>query len=665
MIDEFQNPLDKYRPLQLIPSFEQWFGEDAETLRTNLRRVRDLGIGGLVVAVNHQNYLRSEKAWEILKLGLQISKELGFRLWFYDEEGYPSGAAGGLVLEKDPSLEATGLIQKFDGTGKPAYEVIQLYQDTHATENFYQKRRYVNILDPKATTTFIEVTHEEYARRLGELRQWFDAVFTDEPSLISAYVPKGKKYPPTLPWVRSLPEIFMRRKGYDLMPHIESLYRDTGEEDRKIRCDFYDLLSQLCAENYFGQIQAWCQKHGIASSGHLLGEETLVWQTYFEGNPFPCYRKMDVPGIDMILSSPERIMGENFFLVPKLASSAAHLTGKREVMCEISDFLGEVENRPATFEQILCTASILYALGVTELVCMYGSPVLDVLGRRDGFATPQPTMLAKEYKRYTKFVARLKSTFAAGKIESSVAVLHPIVSVWANFTPSDRSMYEPHPNEQVRFIDEGFTNLCRALLQHQIDFDILDDDAVAEAEVSNGELRICDRRYSLLLLPPMDTIRLTTVEKIAHFAEMGGSVIGHVLLPKYAAEGPKSDGKIVASVRGIFQQRRTVIGRTTEELAKAVRDSVQANCRLDPPTLNILCTKVSLDDASIYFLVNTSSRPWAGECSFAGMGQVTLLDPEWGQWEAVETEAIANSGVRLKLRLEGYESVFVQFSMGR
>lgn len=663
MLEEFKNPPDKDRPLQLTLSYEQWFGEDEETLRANLHRVRGLGIGGLVVTVNQQNYLRSEKAWETLRLALRVSKELGFRLWLYDEEGYPSGTAGGLVLAKDPSLEATGLIQKSDGPGESVYEAVPLYEGTHATENFYQKRHYINILDTGATKTFIEVTHEEYARRLGDLSMWFEAIFTDEPSLINAYVPKGKTYPLTLPWLRSLPEIFLARKGYDLMPYIESLYRHTGGEDRKVRCDFYDLTSQLCAENYFGQIQEWCQSHGIASSGHLLGEETLVWQTYFEGDPFACYRKMDIPGIDMILSSPERIMRENFFLVPKLASSAAHLTGKREVMCEISDFLGEFENRPATFEQILCTASILYALGITELVCMYGSPILDILGRRDGFPTPQPTMLAKEYKKYTGFVARLKSIFAAAKIESRVAVLHPIVSIWANFTPSDCSMYEPHPNERVRFIDTAFTNLCRDVIQHQIDFDILDDKAIADAEIVGDELVISGNRYSCVVLPPMDTARLRTVEKIAQYADRCGFVLAHALLPEYAAEGSEHDAEVKKVMKKILTNSRTkFVQKDSRTFPEAVKSHVKPNCELFPPSPDILCTRLITNQEKIFFLSNTSSQPWKGVCTFEALGKVALLYPVSGNSSTPGITDVQDSKTKINLSLESYQSLLVAFT---
>ena len=660
-IEEFKNPPDKYRPLQLILSYEQCFGETEEVLRTNLLRVRELGVGGLVVTVNQQQYLRSEKAWEVLRLAIRISKELGFRLWLYDEEGYPSGAAGGLVLERDPGVEALGLIQRLNGTREVEYEIAPLYEETHATENFYQKRHYINILEPRATSLFIEVTHEQYAIRLGKLEQWFEAIFTDEPSLISAYVPKGKAYPSTLPWSRSLPEIFRARKGYDLMQRIRSLYQNVGDEDRKIRCDFYDVISELCAENYFGQIQNWCKEHGIASSGHLLGEETLVWQTYFEGNPFACYRRMDIPGIDMILSDPERIMHENFFLVPKLASSAARLTGKREVMCEISDFLGEMDHHHASLEQMMSTASILYALGITELVCMYGSPIFDVLGKLDANGSASHVIDGKKYRRYTEFVARLKQTFLQGKIETRVAVLHPIVSVWANFTPSNRSMYEPHPNERVVFIDHGFTNICRSLIQHQIDFDILDDKALAEAEIVNDTLVIAGNLYSCIVLPPMDTIRVQTAEKIAEYSRHGGFVVARSLIPEHAAEGLEENQIIRKFLEVIFSEKQNRVVQSEKDLIDAVKLKIDPNCELSPPNPNLLCTCLSTTREKIFFLANTSSRGWKGRCTAEASGNVTLFYPDSGQTIKVFPGDLQVPSTNLELSLDPFQSVFAVF----
>ncbi len=656
MTTQFAAPPDSCRLIQTIPSFEQWCGPSEEAIRAKIRYLLDAGAGGLMTNVSLKDYLRDEKAWEVLRRGVRIAHEMGLRVWIYDEEGYPSGTAGGLVLEEAPAAEAQGLIRLKEKQGSGRYSVTPLYEATHATENFYKKRHYVNILEPAAASTFIAATHERYERALHPIGEYVEAFFTDEPSLISAYIPKGRKYPETLPWHPDLPEIFKSRKGYDLMAFRESLFADTGEIDRKIRCDFYEVIADLCAENYFGQIQSWCRAHGVSSSGHLLGEETLVWQTVFDGDPYSCYRKFDIPGIDMILSDPGKIMKQLYFLVPTVAGSAARLQGKRRVMCEISDFFGQMEHQPATIAQMQSTAGILYALGVTDLVSMY--PAAAGTEKEAGPGEFSPA----HFRRYADYAARLNYMFSGGTIGSRVAVLHPMCSVWAHFTPSNRSMYEPHPNPDVRFIDAAFTDLCRTLLQHQIDFDIVDERSFSGARIDGTTLVLEARRYQVLILPPMDTLRVGTMETIARFAEKGGGVFAHALLPKYAAEGPENDARI----RSMTEKMRAdgSLGGSTPDappLVYLVKSRVPPECHLAPATPDILCARIEGKNETAFFLVNTSSREYEGMGTFREAGQPVLLDPVTGAEHAVDREKGGDAGVRVRLSLKSFASIFVVF----
>ena len=172
------------RVLQIIHSFERWGGTTDDAIRGTVRSLLKAGLGGIVTNVSRQNYLRDEGSLEVLQRGVRIAHEEGLRVWIYDEEGYPSGTAGGLVLEKAPSVEAQGLIRVVGAAGEVRYEVATLYEATHATENFYKKLRYPNILDPVAVATFLEVTHDRYARVLEPIDRYVEAFFTDEPSLI-------------------------------------------------------------------------------------------------------------------------------------------------------------------------------------------------------------------------------------------------------------------------------------------------------------------------------------------------------------------------------------------------------------------------------------------------------------------------------------------------
>ena len=662
MIPITQQAKDIFRPLQFVSSFEVWCGTTEETMRLGFQSLLDAGVSGLVTTVSLEKYLEDEMAWDVLKRGVQLAHSMGLRVWIYDEKGYPSGTAGGLVLAKMPNGEAEGLIRTFDNSGRPRYEVRKLFEGTHATANFSERRHYINILDRGAVAKFIEVTHERYERALHPIDEYVEAFFTDEPSLISTYVPAGLDYPRTLPWHRDLPKVFQERKGYDLTHHWESLFVDTGDIDRKIRCDFYEVIADLCAEMYFGQLQTWCKNHHVASSEHLLGEETLVWQTDFDGDPFTCYRKFDIPGIDMILSNPERIMQdrEPFFLVPKVVGSAARLQGKRRVMCEISDFFGLMGEHHATLPQMKSTAGILMSLGVTDFVSMY------TISLHPGEAS-DPSLKARrysveEFRTYTDYVERVNKVFAEGERVARVAVLHPIVSLWAHFTPSERSMYELHPNALVRLIDDGFANLCRDLLQNQIDFDIIDERSLADANVEDGRLVIGRLKYDLLVLPPMDTIRTRSMEKIVQLINGGGSVLAHPLFPKYAAEGPDKDEFIKASVEKIIAKGGFGgFSRSTAPLLYLVKSRVPPTCVLSPSTSTILCTPLTSKENRTYFLVNSSAESYKGSCTFRSIGNAISFDPQSGKEEALSSRPVENKSSQVELKLEPFGSKFVVF----
>jgi hypothetical protein len=87
-----------------------------------------------------------------------------------------------------------------------------LFEGTHAAMSLADHIPYPNLLQPEPIARFLEVTHERYARHLGEnLGQWFVSTFTDEPSLMSLFL-KPMPYR-VLPWSANLPVEFRRRRG--------------------------------------------------------------------------------------------------------------------------------------------------------------------------------------------------------------------------------------------------------------------------------------------------------------------------------------------------------------------------------------------------------------------------------------------------------------------
>lgn len=593
----FKNPPAPYRTLQIIHNFDS-FGRDEATLRQRMEWLKATGIGGVVANVSFHDYLRSEEQWRIFLTGLKVCEELGLLFWLYDEEGYPSGAAGGLVLERNPDFEAIGLVRRVNRDGKPRYEVLRMYEGTHCTENVYKKRRYINLLNPQAVRTFINVTHDAYAKRISDLGKRVHAIFTDEPSLVTTYIRPPENALPALPWCEDLPEQFRKRKGYDVSPYLESLYTDTGHH-HGVRCDFYEVVAQLVAERYFGQIQDWCRRHGIASSGHLLAEEKLLWHVMYYGDLFIPLRRMDIPGIDILSSDPLALTAGNGFLVPKLISSVAHLIRRRETMSETSDFMEQRGNRRASLEQMKATASLQYLLGINTITSYYPDPY--------GATHPASSEQRRtDYAHYNAFVGRLGLLLRSAQHECDVAVLYPIAGVQANFYPTTLSMYQPHPSRRLSEIDDSFVNLCRRLLQSQIDFDIVDEPALRRAQIGKGGFRIGSGRYRALVVPSTDAIHVTTLRQIAQMARQGVQVIFVGQPPQYAASHRERDLEVQRRVEQVLRLPR--IHASSEDAVS--RTLTEANCavQLEPATPEVWVARYRRDGGLFYFLVNLSMR---------------------------------------------------------
>lgn len=132
----------------------------------------------------------------------------------------------------------------------------------------------------RAVTRFIELTHERSAKELGTQLDDVALFFTDEPQLGAAESWMHMALQGALPAVQScdeLPVAFERKKSYPITDALPALFHDVGPPTGRYRHDFYDVYSDLIAANYFGQIQDWCRRHNVPSSGHMLLEESLLF----------------------------------------------------------------------------------------------------------------------------------------------------------------------------------------------------------------------------------------------------------------------------------------------------------------------------------------------------------------------------------------------------
>ena len=601
----WENPPAQDRPMQIVHGIPPQYAAGGLTWYKDPGKGMDyyaaLGLGGIVCNVAFDNYMQSEEHWQTMINGVKACEKLGLVVWIYDEEGYPSGGAGGLTLKRDPSAEALELA--FDETLPNPFVFRPAYEHTHASNNYHAARRYLNLMDDQGVREFIDITHNAYWNRLqGFFGKTIHAFFTDEPSLIAVNlgpIPEAarKNVPtvdpinpdakalPSVPWVRDLPEEYYRRFGEDIMAGRLSLFRGDSPEDRRIRRQFYALIAELTALRYFGQLKTWCHAHGVASSGHLLHEESIMHHPTLEGNALTCLAQMDIPGIDVLSSNPDRALGSGW-LTAGLANSAAALSGGRRVMTEISDFSEKMSGSgPVDLDHMRAAAAWQAAFGVTEFT-LYYSP---------------NDRSAEDYRAYCEFVGRMNAILKPADYDRPVLLYYPVEDLSEEYIPVAEKMTIEGQSKRAQTIVSSFNSLGRNLTRAQIPFALIDHEYLGGARLTPGaKLRIGKYEYSSLVIPAGVELPATAARQVKNFEAAGGAVIRG-----------GGDAATLSPERFI--------------------DLLHPKYRISPASDGITAGTFVRDGKRIVILANAKKEAYAGSFIAEHPGKWSILDPATGE----------------------------------
>lgn len=708
--DLFLTPTNSYRHLVMLHEFRgrghmPWessggtpqSGEEStikDVIKSRLTRLTDWGFGGIVANVGHENYLESEEQWGIFLAGVEAARELGLRIWIYDEHGYPSGAAGGIVLRDHPEHEAQGLVRTMvscpagdaeiappsgwlyavraeivseagevtditsavDDAGSllikaggactiRRYDARRAFEGTHANRNVFRHRRYINVLQQEAVDYFYTVTDQRYLDRLGERASAIEAVFTDEPSYMAAYFPpipelywgkvQAQDEPaetfdqlPMIAWERALPDSFRSRWGYDLLPEINRLYEGSDPRDLRVRHDFYQHQSEVYARVFFGSQQERLAPHGIEFSGHVLAEESIVHHVACEGNVMMDLKAMGLPGIDMLNSIGEEILDSIRLLTCKYGSSAAHVTGREQVMCEASDFEQRSMGGETTLEQRRGALAVQMALGITTFTSYY----------------PWHEMDPEERRRVLDFCARLATVVRHGTHVADIAVLYPARTAWAHYKPTAEVLSPVLMDEPLRSMDANLLKIAREIIRSGMDFDFIDTRDLIDSQVEDGRLRVGAESYPTLVIPPGAVMCPKDLEAVGRFAASGGHVLAfeplsEVALPEIASPpdgtdtGPgRSPAEVIAKLAKKAPEAVRLVS-LDEDWLKPAAMAAASDVAIEPKGTHLVARRSVHENTDLVLIANGSREDAWAQVSFTDTTEVELWDP----WEGTTT----------------------------
>lgn len=637
----------------------------------------------------------SDGFMEAVKACTEYAREHDMLAWLYDEDRWPSGAAGGLVT-KDPRYRARYLLFTPFRYGDPVENPAQIlpsrlsaarnekgvllaryavtlhdgmltdyrrlndneeipsqaaiwyaYLEVAQDDPWFNGQTYLDTLNPEAVRQFINVTHARYHERLGEyFGTIIPAIFTDEPQFTHKTTLSfaNERIDVTIPWTDDLAESYEKAYGINLLDVLPEIFWELPDGKASVaRYRYHDHVCERFTQAFADQVGEWCEAHNLALSGHLMEEPTLHSQTHALGEAMRSYRGFHLAGIDMLCDRRE-------YTTAKQAQSAAHQFGRNGVLSEIYG----VTDWDYDFSGHKSQGDWQAALGVTVRVQHLAWVSMAGEAKRDYPASiSYQSPWWEEYPLIEDHFARVNVALTQGKPKVRVGVLHPIESFWLCWGPTDQTGLERSEREFT------FSQLTEWLLFGQIDFDYLCESLLPQLcpQQEGAVFRVGEMAYDAVIVPPMRTIRSATLERLEAFVKAGGKLLFTGEIPSLVDAEPSSRAQILSDKAEIvpFSQASVLRQLNSERELEVLAD--------DGRMCDSLLHQIREDGEICYvFLCDTRRRGETGltrkqssgvrtRVRFRGTWKVELLDTRSGGILPVETE---HSGGWTVIRYEFY-----------
>ena len=551
LLREFVHPGSQYRGAP----FWAWNGRlEPEELRRQVRLMQRMGLGGFFMhsRVGLGTPYLGEEWFACVNACIDEAERLGMRAWLYDEDRWPSGAAGGLVT-RNPKYRMRSLVMQelpsakglvwdrstlaaFRATvaGSTATHVQRLPRGSRPRRladgesillfrvrvqepsSWYNGYTYLDTLSHEAVREFIRVTHEAYRKRCGEhFGRTVPGIFTDEPNIGGMMAGHGPDAV-GVPWTEKLPAQFRRRYGYDLIDHLPEVFLDVDSKAIvPARYHYHDCATHLFVDAFSRQIGEWCARHGFQFTGHVLLEETLTHQTGYVGSALRFYEHMQAPGMDILTEHRRE------YDTAKQVSSVARQFGRRWRLTETYGCTGW----DFPFAGHKAIGDWQAAFGI-NLRCPHLSwYTMEAEAKRDypaGIFYQSPWW--ELYPKVEDYFARINLAMTRGREVRDLLVVHPVESMWLLC----RKGWQRNPETEA--YDRMLVDLRDSFLAANIDFDYGDEDILARhgrvvKRAGEATLVVGQAAYKAVVVPPLLTIRRTTLALLSKFKAAGGSVV--------------------------------------------------------------------------------------------------------------------------------------------
>jgi len=642
-------------PNAIMPLFWQK-GGPVEVVREEMERIADAGIGAVILEARPHPEFLGEGWWRDVDAVLEIARRRDMKVWFFDDDTFPTGHAAGAVESAPAELRRRFLVERHTDVVGPArgaslivdrtpffgpaasvdpgalLRVVaypraedsaeltgdpidltdrivdgMLYWDVpdgwwrvfflSVTTDGGSARHahHIDYLNPASVRLLVDTVYERiHERYAGDFGSTIAGFFSDEPGLYNdpdtfdfGSAP-GKAVP--LPWNDELAARLTATLGPDLHGVLPLLWAPAGGAERRVRYAFMDAVSRLYSDSFGRQLGDWCRAHGVEHIGHVIEDNGAHARLGpGAGHYFRAMAGQDMAGVDIIggqvvpgfsrgpFANFSGAAGGEFFHfgLAKLASSAAHLDPLKRgrSMCETIGASGWY----AGLRLFTWLSNHLLVRGVTHIVPHAFSPA--------PFPDPDcpPHFYAhghnpqyRHHRLLSDYTNRLSYLLSGGTHVAAFAVLYHADAEWLGpAQPCERPL--------------------RALMEAQLDSDIVPADALTGARAAGTGLALGDEVYDALIVPGSAYLPEPVAAQLLRLDEAGVPVV-------FVDEVPEVAGGEPAALHDRF--RAVPLGELAEVGASLTARAV----RVSTPSPSLRVYRRDLDAADVVMLVNESTR---------------------------------------------------------
>ncbi len=429
-------------------------------------------------------------------------------------------------------------------------------------------------------------------------------------------------------WAPDLLEQFERRRGYRLQAEFPAFFgKEESDRAARVKCDYRETISDLMVEGSLPAWVAWCRARGMLTRNEAHGSP---------GNLLDLYAVADIPETEMFYKDRNR-------LVSKLASSAAHVTGRRLVASETGTWLKE--HFTETLADMKYLLDDLFLSGVNHNF-YHGTcyspdeaPWPGWLFYASYEMNPR-NPIWRGVPALNAYATRCQAVLQSGQPDADLLLYWPIHDRWHNA----RGMVQPftvHAREWLE--DQPFGKAAERLWNRGFAFDDVSDRQLAAARSASGGVKTAGGVYRAVVVPSCEHLPLKSLEKLLELARAGSTVVfegtvpddvpgwGDLAARRAAFQALREPVKPVAVADGRVALAKVGSGRVlTGDLEAALEQAGLAREPLvDQPGLMFI--RRAFDGGRYYFLAHRGDQPFKGWLPLATTAKAMIvMDPVSG-----------------------------------